>query len=225
MSEAEGHEGENDRLLHRLLFFSDAVFAIVLTLLVLELRPPHVRSVAELGPALNEMTGHFAAFGMSFALVSVFWMAHMSSLRRLVFFDWWTAVANLLFLATVCLMPFSSSLLGEGGLASSWVAFRVYAWNMIAASIANLILVLIVTRDGGRLVGGADPAERIYRLVRASSPGVAFTVSLIGLHMGARWATLASLLIPVQLGLASWLFRARVAALQAKVAASSKEKV
>jgi uncharacterized membrane protein len=205
------HETEDERLLHRLLFFSDAVFAIVLTLLVLELRPPHVRTAAELGPALVEIRGHFVSFAMSFALVSVFWLAHMSSLRRMVRFDWATATVNLVFLATVCLMPFSSSLLGEGEPGFTALAFSFYSWNMIAASVANLMLIVVVTRGQGFLVGGADRRERTYRIIRAASPGVAFAIGLIGLQTGAPWASYASLLIPVQLWLAPRLTRAKPA--------------
>jgi uncharacterized membrane protein len=177
------------RQLHRLLFFSDAVFAIVLTLLVLELRPPETQDPGETRRALQGMAGHFAAFVMSFALIGVFWAAHMNIMRRLVHFDWPTAWVNLVVLLPACLMPFASALLG--GRLGNQTSWSFYCCVLIGASAANVALALVSTRGGGRLVGGATPRERLYRAARASSPGVAFGVSLILAQTGrlaiAQW--------------------------------------
>lgn len=201
---------EDDRLLHRMLFFSDAVFAIVLTLLALELKPPHARDSVELARALVEMIGHFISFGISFALVAVFWVAHMNTLRRLSRFDWPTAWANLTFLLPVCLLPFASSLLGEAEFGT--LAWRYYSWNLVISSLAMLALILVTTRDGGRLVGGLTSRERVYRAVRATSPGVAFAVSLIAVETGQlEIARFSPLLIPVQFLLAELFLKARPA--------------
>lgn len=187
--------GEDDRLLHRLLFFTDAVFAIVLTLLVLELRPPEAESGAELVRGLVEMINHFIAFVMSFALVSVFWLAHMNTVRRLRHFDWPTAIANLAFLLPVCLLPFASSLVGEARF--GMVAWRFYCWNLIGTSAAMVALTLVVNRGEGHLVGGLAPRERLYRALRAASPGIAFALSLTGQQLRLdRLALFAPLLIP-----------------------------
>jgi uncharacterized membrane protein len=168
-----GHENLDERLLHRLLFFTDAVFAIVMTLLVLELRPP-----AD-GAGLLSMAGRFFSFGMSFTILGIFWLAHMSTTRRLAAFDWPTATANLAFLLPICLIPFVSAWIGErtgGG-----VAWTAYAAVMIATSLANVGLVLVQSRGGGRLIeGGMSGRERLYRAARASSAGLAFAVGLIG---------------------------------------------
>ena len=62
MTTRDHHENLDERLLHRMLFFSDAVFAIVLTLLVLELKPPEGGSVAEQARALAALTPRLFAF-------------------------------------------------------------------------------------------------------------------------------------------------------------------
>lgn len=205
--------GEDDRLLHRLLFFTDAVFAIVLTLLVLELRPPAAQSGPELVRGLVEMVNHFIAFLMSFALVSVFWLAHMNTVRRLSHFDWPTAIANLAFLLPVCLLPFASSLAGEARFGT--VAWRFYCWNLIGTSLTMMTLTLVVNRGKGHLVGGLAPRERLYRVIRAASPGVAFAVSLIALQYQLRsLSLLAPLLIPLQFLIASWFVKPRPAKLE-----------
>lgn len=207
--------GEDDRLLHRLLFFTDAVFAIVLTLLVLELRPPEAESGPELVRGLVEMINHFIAFLMSFALVAVFWLAHMNTVRRLSHFDWPTAIANLAFLLPVCLLPFASSLAGEARFGT--VAWRFYCWNLVGTSVAMMALTLVVNRGNGRLVGDLPPREVHYRVLRAASPGVAFAVSLLATEFDLRHLGLAApLLIPIQFLIAERFVKPRPAKVEPK---------
>ncbi|WP_304169217.1 TMEM175 family protein [Phenylobacterium aquaticum] len=188
--------GEDDRLLHRLLFFSDAVFAIVLTLLVLELRPPVTHDGASVSAVLAGMVPHFVAFGLSFAVVAVYWAAHMSTLRRLAHFDWPTAWANVAFLAPVCLTPFASSLLGEGRFGAG--AWMFYAYVLIATSMANLLLWLTASRGAGRLMGGLSGREQAYRGLRAATPGLTFAGSLLALHFNQlQLAQFCWILIPL----------------------------
>lgn len=209
-AQRDSDQAADDRLLHRLLFFTDAVFAIVLTLLVLELRPPETHGASSFATALAGMSNHFVSFGMSFALVAIYWAAHMSTLRRLAHFDWPTAWANIVFLAPVCLTPFASSLLGEGRFGA--LAWMFYAYVLIATSAANLILWLVVSRGGGRLMGGISGRERAYRALRAATPGLTFSGSLLALHFNQlRIAQFCWLLIPMILLLVERLVRPRPA--------------
>jgi len=206
------HEAEaDDRQLHRLLFFTDAVFAIVLTLLALELKAPEGDNLAELTRGLASMIGDFVAFTGSFALVGVWWMGHMSAMRRLISFDRTVAVLNLAFLLTVCLMPFSTSLMAHGRFAG--LAWEIYCWNLILTSGIMVIMNLAIWRDGGRLVGGMVRDERMYRAMRAGAPGAAFVVSLIVLRFGSPdLARLAPLLIPLEFLALDPFFRPKDAA-------------
>ena len=188
--------GENDRLLHRMLFFTDAVFAIVLTLLALELHPPLAHDAAGLYRGLEAMSGRFVAFGLSFAVVAIFWSANMSTLRQLSLFDWPTAWTNLAFLAPICLMPFASALVGEAEFGPA--AWQLYCQDLIAISAANVAMVLVGSRGGGRLMGGVSAADRNHRTLRAAAPGIAFTAGYFATQAG--WLHLAQfcwLLIPV----------------------------
>jgi uncharacterized membrane protein len=162
-------------MVDRLLFFSDAVFAIVLTLLVLELRPPgQVGSEAEMAAGLSEMKTHFLAFGISFALGSAFWLVHMRTTRGLQIFDWFTAAANLLHLATVALLPFAAAMLGEH--INSIIAFQAYALIMILVSFSGGVLWWIATRGGGRRMGGINQRRRWASLLRTTAIGWCFVV-------------------------------------------------
>ena len=171
-----------DRLLHRLLFFTDAVFAIVMTLLVLELKPPEGAAEAN-AETLREAAPHIGAFAFSVIIIGIFWLAHMNTMRRLARFDWPTAMANIVFLLPVCLVPYATAWIGadlEGGF--SWA---VYCSVLVAVSAANMALVLVAYRGGGRnIAGGAQPGERRFRMMRAASPGLGFLVGLLILAAG-----------------------------------------
>jgi uncharacterized membrane protein len=179
------HEVEaelDSRALHRMLFFTDAVFAIVLTLLVLELKPPETWREAT-AETLRHLTPHIAAFVFSFFIISIFWIAHMNTMRRLARFDWPTALANLLFLLPVCLLPFATAWLGAD-LAGGF-AWGLYSWVLVTISAANMVVVLTAYRGGGKVVvGGAPKGEVTYRLLRAASPGLAFGAGLAVLGAG-----------------------------------------
>ncbi len=203
-SESEDLDG---RLLHRMLFFTDAVFAIVMTLLVLELRPPEPGAVLQGADALSEMAGHLFAFAMSFGLCGVFWLAHMNSTRRMVRFDWPTTAANLVFLFPVCLLPFVSAWLGRGS--SGDYVWGLYCWLLVATSAANVLLVAVMSRGRGRLLGGGmSRRELAYRIARAASPGLAFAVGLVLLALGqAGLAQMCWTLIALNFWLARLLLK------------------
>jgi uncharacterized membrane protein len=200
------HENLDERLLHRMLFFTDAMFAIVMTVLVLEVRPPEI-GWEPTADAVATLAGHIGAFAMSFALIAIFWIAHMNTTRRLNHFDWPTALANMLFLFPVCLLPFVSAWLGrEIGGAVTWMA---YATVLVATSAANILLVLVMSRDGGRLVAeGMTRRERAYRLVRAAAPGIAFGIGLLNLFFGVPFLSyFCWALIPLAFWLAGVFFK------------------
>ncbi|MDB5451752.1 MAG: hypothetical protein JWO33_330 [Caulobacteraceae bacterium] len=175
-------------LLHRLLFFSDAVFAIILTLLALELRPPVVPA-DQIFDALVEMGPHFGAFALSFAVTGVFWLGHLTTLRSLAHFDWLVAATNLAVLLILALMPFVCGLVGEyGQVGAPW---QLYCAVLIAASLGQTALLVVQARGGGRLMDHARPGELPYRLARTLSPGIAFGLGLVLSLAGAD--TLSSL--------------------------------
>ena len=181
-SQARGSDG---RMVDRMLFFSDAVFAIVLTIMVLELHAPvipeHVAGAdsARLlweGLTSTETFRTGFAYVISFMLVGLWWSIHMRVTRSLHQFDWPTAIANLFFLMTVTLVPFAASVLGQGpNNATGWGVY----WSINAlASFGMTVLMFIVSRGGGRLIGGMTGRERLARLVQSIGPGLAFAAGV-----------------------------------------------
>jgi uncharacterized membrane protein len=199
-------------LLERMLFLSDAVFAIVLTLLVLDLHVPADVSDANLFRAILAMEPRLVAFAITFALVSIFWIAHVAALRRLQVFDWPVAWVNLTFLFTITLTPFASTLLGAYSVFGN--AWRFYCLVLIAIGVAQAVLMLVIYRDHAHLVGGASRREFWYRFSRAISPCAAFAVclalSLLGLRQASVYLSFA--LVPLALVLARLLIAARAPA-------------
>lgn len=100
----------------RIIMFSDGVFAIVVTLLVLELKTPHLAnevSSAELLIALTGMMPKFISFILSFLFVVMLWVAHNIWYRTLDKTNTTVMWLNNLFLLLVCFIPFPTALIGE----------------------------------------------------------------------------------------------------------------
>ena len=198
---SEHHEssakGPDGRMVDRMLFFSDAIFAIVLTIMVLELHAPlmgaegslKAQSAPALWAALGGMARTFFAYFLSFAIVGFWWTIHMRVTRSLHRFDWPTASANLLFILTVTLIPFAASVLGEN--IANPAAWSVYWGVNAAASIALTGMMVVSTRKGGELVGGMTRRQRIGRVIQSIGPGVGFIAGAYLAYAGyielSRW--------------------------------------
>jgi uncharacterized membrane protein len=94
---------------------ADGTFAIVMTLLVLELAVPalHDATNQELNHALAAMWPKFIAYVLSFLVLGVFWLIHHFLFDNITYYDARLAWLNIIFLLFVALVPFTTSLLGE----------------------------------------------------------------------------------------------------------------
>jgi uncharacterized membrane protein len=102
--------------MERLIFFSDAVFAIAITLLVLEVRLPGGEKVVadtELFILLTGIWHKYLAYFISFMVIGTFWMAHHRKFKFIKRYDSHLIFLNLLLLMTVAFIPFPSSVLSE----------------------------------------------------------------------------------------------------------------
>ena len=104
----EGHKG--DPSLDRLLFFSDGVFAIAITLLSIELHVPHGWD-GTFAMLLRDSHAMLGAFAISFVVIGVLWNAHRRAFLRMVRFTQGVFVFNLMVLGGIALMPFATQLL------------------------------------------------------------------------------------------------------------------
>jgi uncharacterized membrane protein len=129
--------GESELEFARVLAFSDGVFAIAITLLVLQLEVPE--NVNDLGHELGEQLPDLFAFALSFAVLGrIWWAFHHRLFSGLEAFDGRLIALNFLYLALAVLVPFSSELLGDYGDTTEGVV--VYAANLALLSLAGLAM-------------------------------------------------------------------------------------
>ncbi|HEV2533057.1 TMEM175 family protein [Phenylobacterium sp.] len=100
--------------LERLIFFSDGVFAIAITLLVIELRPPQ-RWDRTLAGLWGAEWRSLLAYAVSFLAVGAYWNAHRRLFARVVRFHPGLIFLNLVLLSLVVLMPFAAELIFDSG--------------------------------------------------------------------------------------------------------------
>ena len=170
----------------RVLFFSDAIFAIAITLLVVDIRVPRtpsgqVSAIGQLQESLPQMIG----FGISFAVIAVFWVGHHTLFRHIVAFDRGLIWLNLLFLGTVAFLPYPTSLLAATAGQRASVVFYA-AWSTVAG-LAETAIWLYACRVPG-LVTGASPRLRQYYALRMLRSPVVFGLSI---PVALVWPSLA----------------------------------
>jgi uncharacterized membrane protein len=123
---------ETGRQLGRVNNFSDGLFAIAATLLVLSIDVPRV-SHGQLPFALDNMIQPVLAYFLSFAVVGLFWMRHHQLFGMLRASDTGFAAINLIFLAVLALLPVPTELLGRYGADTAPVV--IYAVFILALSL------------------------------------------------------------------------------------------
>ena len=109
------HSPETGLSFERVVFFSDAVFAIVITLLVLELKVPHLTEHSEpaLRGALVGLLPRVAGFVISFLIIGLMWIEHHRIFRYIADYDIGLLWRNLLLLLCVSFVPFPTALFSE----------------------------------------------------------------------------------------------------------------
>jgi uncharacterized membrane protein len=127
----------------RLEAFSDGVLAIIITIMVLELKPPHGANLA----VLYDLAPKFASYVLSFIYVAIYWANHhhMLHLTRRVTGGVLWANSHLLF--WLSLVPFTTAWMGENGFAP--IPTALYGANLILAAISYTILQGAIIRADG----------------------------------------------------------------------------
>src|SRR5918912_1164157 len=168
-------QGPDELGLERIVFFSDAVIAIAITLLALEIRLPEVHSGEEIPAALLSLWPRYLGFVVSFLVVGSYWYAHHRVFRVVRRYDDTLIWLNILFLLCIAFVPFASAVLGEHGDERSAVVF--YTLVMIVTGLVQTLLWVYATHRH-RLVD-ARLSRRAIRIgtARALAPPVVLALS------------------------------------------------
>ncbi|SRR6266545_726021 len=131
---------KDEQSMERMVFFSDAVFAIVITLMALEIRLPQARAYATeaaLRQALLELAPAYLAYIISFGVVGLSWLGHHRKFRFITHYDAILLRINLVMLMVVAVVPFMSSLLSEYHYRTVIV---LYAGTMLVVALLSALL-------------------------------------------------------------------------------------
>jgi uncharacterized membrane protein len=169
---AKRREG-NEIEFSRIVAFSDGVFSIAITLLVLGLGIKKGLLDGEVGDAIWDQRENFLAFAISFAVIGRFWLVHHRFFGEVKAFDGRLIALNMLYLGSIVLIPFSSEVLGEYGGVSAAVV--LYAVNLSAV----VLIGLLMTRDAHRAgLTTADAALQRESWIRSSYIAAVFLISI-----------------------------------------------
>jgi uncharacterized membrane protein len=169
---AKRREG-NEIEFSRIVAFSDGVFAIAITLLVLSLHIEENLGGETLSHALWEQRQDLLAYAISFAVIGRFWVIHHRFFSDVVGFDGRLLALNILYLAWIVLIPFSSEVLGDHGRDADAVV--LYAVNLSVVAVLGWVLAFDAHRAGLTRI---DPREEREFRARAFFVAIVFLASV-----------------------------------------------
>jgi uncharacterized membrane protein len=166
---------DNEKVLGRILAFSDGVFAIAILLLLIDIRLPADTTVANSGSALIEMWPKYLAFLLSFVVIGLYWSAHVRLFREIIRYDQNLIWLNLLVLLFIVVIPFSTSVLS---LDLFQLSVTIYATNMACAGYMHTLL-RIYSGSNHRLISKKHSPLYIRRgIIFSLFAPAGFTVSI-----------------------------------------------
>jgi uncharacterized membrane protein len=170
--------GNEPLALERIVFFSDAVMAIAITLLAIDLRIPDIPGATDSDflRLLGDLAPRYLSFLISFVVIAVYWHAHHRMFRFVVRWGGGLIAANLLFLFFVVQLPLLASIQGTYGNLST--ATALYATGLTLMGLASAAMWLYASRRG-LLRDDLNPAYERYVSIRSLLFAAIFAVSIV----------------------------------------------
>jgi len=172
-------ERERDEGVARLIAFSDGVFAIAMTLLVLQLGVPSFKgepTERQLWHALAQWSA-YAAFVLSFVIIGLYWLVHHRTFRQIAHADAVLLWLNLIFLLGITFMPFPTAVFER--FANERPAVMLYAGALAAVGFAWFALWWYASSKPDLLVPRIAPDTIASERRRALVPPLIFSLSLV----------------------------------------------
>jgi uncharacterized membrane protein len=196
MSEAPTPTESGD--VERLIFFSDAVVAIAITLLALELPVPTGHTAAAFWKSARSDEGHYTAFLISFVVIAFMWAQHHRVFAHVERGDDRLRSLNMLWLLTIVLNPFATKLLTDGEhdtVATHAIRFGFYALLQVLAVATFLAMV---HRLESQHLLSADAPQRLRQNSHSVSYGVLLGFGLsIPVFFAVRYAWILWIALPL----------------------------
>jgi len=170
----------------RVSFFTDAVYAIAMTLLVVDLHIP--AAPGGLLAALDAMSYEVFGFFLGFLIIGRFWLAHHQFFASLRSIDLGMVRVNLVYLALVAFCPFPVGLISA--YEEDPTAFLLFAATVGGISLLEVVLLVMAAR-GGHLARDLSPRGLRYTVAMATSPVAMILLSLPLVAFGTTVALLS----------------------------------
>ncbi len=168
---------------HRIDSLVDGIFAVAMTLLVIELKIPesaHVQNNTGLLNAFGHLVPKFISWVISFFVLTLFWFGHHRSFHYVKHVDARLIALNLLFLAFVTLMPFASALSGEYVILLAAQVF--YSFNMIMVALFAMLITRYIHMHPA--LCNQPMSTGVYRAARFRT-GMLIVISLMAIVIGS----------------------------------------
>jgi uncharacterized membrane protein len=149
MNVSEENEIKKEFQLERLIFFSDAVFAIIITIMILDVKLPEVARYASESDARNaflQLLPKLTGYSVSFYLIGRLWMLHLRIFSFLKDYNSQLIIINLLFLFSISLYPFALSFLFNNN------QITQYRWGVYTYASISFLTVFVQTMLTGYLI-------------------------------------------------------------------------
>ncbi|MCX4744456.1 TMEM175 family protein [Kitasatospora sp. NBC_01287] len=166
--QAEAEDGPQARGIDRLAGFSDAVVAIAITLLAIDLPVPDGRDVGALWESVRANGGHYAAFLISFIVIAAGWHNHHRVFLSIERADRQLRVLNTAWLLAVVLNPFATRLLTTRGAQSLDAHALRFGFYAVLQVLASAVLLAIVRHSAAHGLAPGMSASSVARSARSS---------------------------------------------------------
>jgi uncharacterized membrane protein len=176
---------------HRLETFSDGVFAIAITLLIIEIGVPHVEGEQDLGEALGDLWPSYGAYVLSFVMIGIYWANHHSFFQLFGRTDHLFLMVNVFFLMAIAFLPFPTAVLGDymDNADQRQDAVVFYGVGLLLPAF-TWFCVWLYGRFRGLLVPGLEPSYVRFMTFQYALSNVFYALA-IALAFIEAWAALA----------------------------------
>ncbi|MBS1795977.1 MAG: DUF1211 domain-containing protein [Acidobacteria bacterium] len=208
MSENKNYELQ----LERIVFFSDAVFAIAITLLIIEIKVPHLegeRRGVEFLQAVLDLLPKFIGYFLSFFVIGAYWSGHHRIYGYIERWDYTLVRRNIVFLSAIAFIPFATAFLSD--YFTQFVPLALYSLTLTAAGLLELYQWRYAVNNSLTSVA-ADSAIAGQLGWRALAVPLASVVVILVWLAAPRFATVGFALIPVLQRIIDRRYRAAAAA-------------